>query len=124
MRSTRLLFVKGKQTHAHTHTHRFTMTIPHINHVRLLDLHDTNLLLHVLKLDAHQGLGQGVCQLIARSYELNLNSSFGSTLTNEVITNLNVITSPMMNWVLDEMNCCLVVHLQQRSLHGYAQELC
>jgi hypothetical protein len=110
MRSMRLLFMKGKQTH--THTHRFTTTILGLNPVRLLDLRNANLLLYLLKLDVCQGLGQDVCQLIAFSYKLNINSSFSSTLVNEVITNPKVLTSPMMNWVLDEINCCLVVHLQ------------
>jgi hypothetical protein len=92
--------------------------------MRLLNIRDANLLLHLLKLDACQGFGQDVYQLITSFCELNLNSSFCSTLANEVITNPNVLTSPMVNWVLDEINCCLVIHLQQTILHSCAQDLC
>jgi hypothetical protein len=100
--------IQGGPTHACMH--RFILTILHLNPVRSLDLCHTDLL-------------QDVCQMITHSHELNLNSPFSSTLTNEVLTNLNVLTSPMVNWILDEINCRLVVHLQQTSSFSCTQYL-
>jgi hypothetical protein len=77
----------------------------------LRDLLDADLLFHLQELDTLQRLHQDAGQLILYSNKLHLNLPFCYALSHKVIANPNVFASPMMDQILDQINCLLVVNL-------------
>jgi hypothetical protein len=70
-----------------------------------------------------QWLGEDVSQLIIHAHEHNFNSAFCCTLTKEMVSDLNVLACSVMNWILDQVDCGLVVNLQQWRFLKHSQNL-
>ena len=75
--------------------------------------HDAELQSHLREFDTAQRLGQNVSRLSIGAHMINVHLAVLNALTNEMKASVDVLTPLVMHWILAELDCRLVVHVQQ-----------
>ena len=78
-------------------------------------------------------LGEYIGKLIFGAYTLNLNVPFLLMISYEIVADINVLCSCMLNWIVGQLDCTLIVtqkwhflELDSKVIHGslHPKNLC